>query len=205
MNASTAETKKKVLLGVTGSVASTRFAALVEALRDAGYDVKVILTNAATQFVRDEDIARTGIDRGHVYGDDDEWAQWRQIGDPVLHIDLAKWADVFLLAPLSANTLAKFANGLCDNLLTCVFRAWDFDKPVVLAPAMNTQMWNNPFTSRHRAALDDVARGAALWIEPIEKRLACGDVGVGAMAEVDHIIHVLAARVTSRDDGPSVV
>ena len=186
----------KVLVGFTGSVASTRFAALVAALLDAGYDVKVILTNAAKQFVLDEDITRAGIDRACVYGDDDEWAQWRQIGDPVLHIDLAKWADVLLVAPLSANTLAKFANGLCDNLLTCVLRAWEFNKPVVLAPAMNTQMWNNPFTSRHRAALDDVSHGAARWCEPIEKRLACGDVGIGAMAEVDQILEFLAAQST---------
>ena len=80
--------------------------------------------------------------------------------DAVLHIELRKWADVFVIAPLDANTLAKLAVGLCDNCLTCVWRAWDLAKPVVLAPAMNTLMWQHPFTRRHlRAIAADV--GAA--------------------------------------------
>ena len=81
-----------------------------------------------------------------VYTDDDEWSAWRKKGDPVTHVELGKWADVLLVAPLSANTLSKFANGSCDNLLTCLFRAWDVsnrDKIVCMAPAMNTQMCTN--------------------------------------------------------------
>lgn len=65
-------------------------------------------------------------------GDEDEWHAWKAIGDPVLHIDLRRWADLMVIAPLSANTLAKLAGGLCDNLLTCVVRAWDFDKPLLV-------------------------------------------------------------------------
>lgn len=63
------------------------------------------------------------------------------MGDPVLHIELRRWADVLVLAPLSANTMAKVAHGLCDNLLTSVVRAWDYAKPMIVAPAMNTYMW----------------------------------------------------------------
>jgi len=189
--------KKKVLVGFTGSVASTRFASLIRALRDADCDIKVVLTNRAMEFIGEEDIARAEINREDVYTDRDEWERWREIGDPVVHVDLAKWADVLLVAPLSANTLSKFANGLCDNLLTCIFRAWDFSKIVVIAPAMNTQMWINPFTSRHLETLADISRGAVRVCTPIEKRLACGDIGVGAMAEVSQVIEFLFVQSPS--------
>lgn len=66
-------------------------------------------------------------------GDDDEWHEWSKVGDPVMHIELRRWADVFVIAPLSANTLAKLANGICDNLITCVARAWDFQRPLVVS------------------------------------------------------------------------
>jgi phosphopantothenoylcysteine decarboxylase len=130
-------------------------------------------------------------------------------GDAVLHIELRKWADVFAVAPLDANTLAKLAVGLCDNCLTCVWRAWDLAKPVVLAPAMNTFMWQHPFTRRHLKAiaadagaahlpmhLDDAQLIAQIndrsktlrVVAPVVKTLACGDVGVGGLAEVAEIV-----------------
>jgi len=148
--------------------------------------------------------------------DRDEWPGERfQRGDEVLHIELRRWADLLIVAPLDANTLAKFALGLSDNLLTCLYRAWDFDKPVVLAPAMNTLMWRKPATSRHLARiwLDQTDRDAlpsdwsldaspalfaahaprTILIPPQAKRLACGDVGVGAMAEVVDIAEAVRA------------
>ena len=133
-------------------------------------------------------------------------------GDPVLHIDLRRWADILVVAPLDAHTLAKFALGLSDNLLSCVFRAWDFERPVVLAPAMNTLMWNSPVTRRHLAllledrgtssppsdwtlaeAVETFARHAPtiVLVPPQSKQLACGDVGVGAMADVGSIVKVV--------------
>ena len=82
-----------------------------------------------------------------IHRDADEWGAWRGRGDPVLHIELRRWGDVLLLAPLDANTLAKMAAGLCDNLLTCVARAWDRSKPVLFAPAMNTAMYEHPVSA----------------------------------------------------------
>jgi phosphopantothenoylcysteine decarboxylase len=119
--------------------------------------------------------------------DKDEWDLWRKRGDPVLHIDLRNWADILLVAPLDANTLAKVANGLCDNLLTCVVRAWDLhNKPVVICPAMNTQMWNHPLTGKH---LTICQRDFGFHIvQPVEKVLICGEVGMGAMAPVEEIV-----------------
>ena len=66
-------------------------------------------------------------------GDDDDWRHWRQVGDEVLHIELRRWADALIIAPLSANSLAKLACGLCDNLLTCIVRAWDFHRPLLVS------------------------------------------------------------------------
>ena len=133
-----------------------------------------------------------------------------------MHIELRKWADIFAIAPLDANTLAKLAVGLCDNCLTCVWRAWDTARPVVLAPAMNTLMWQHPFTRRHLRALaadagaghipahlaDDALiqqindRSPTLRIVgPITKALACGDTGIGAMAEVTDVVASVQAML----------
>ena len=101
------------------------------------------------------------------------------------HVELRKWADVCVIAPCTANTLAKLANGISDNLLTSICRAWDFKKPIIVAPSMNTFMYLHPITVQHIGVLQ--SWGYTI-VPPIEKELACGDVGVGAMAEIDSIV-----------------
>ena len=140
-----------------------------------------------------------------VLRDADEWAQYTRVGrDPVLHIELRKWADGLLVAPCSAHTLAKLAGGLADNLLTCVARAWEFGadgrvaKPLLLAPAMNTAMWAHPCTAAHLGALQ--AWGSAL-VPPVEKVLACGDRGLGAMAAVEDIVAACRAALPGAGAG----
>lgn len=123
-----------------------------------------------------------------IWTDEDEAETWQKMGDPVLHIELRRWADLFLIAPLSANTLSKIANGLCDDLLSCVARAWDFEKPFFVAPAMNSAMWTHPVTKTH---LETLRSYGVHIIPPISKRLACNDVGIGAMAEVSQIIAIV--------------
>jgi phosphopantothenoylcysteine decarboxylase len=210
-----------VLLGVTGSVAAVRTPVLYSALTSAGHHVRVVATNPSLYFFDPSELdpTRPGRNPAVVSLDADEWPgrdQGRQYrrDDPVLHIELRRWADLFLIAPLDANTLAKLANGLCDNCLTCVWRAWDPERPAVLAPAMNTLMWQHPLTARHFRLLASLGAPGPVpeladagpvidWINahsprlrvipPVTKQLACGDVGPGAMAEVDAIVAIVAA------------
>ncbi len=208
-----------VLLGVTGSVAAIRTPELYDMLRQAGHHVKVVATQAALYFfdpaaLDPADPVRPQRNPAAVVLDEDEWpgrsaGRRYQRGDPVLHIELRRWAGVLLVAPLDANTLAKLANGLADNCLTSVWRAWDPNRPAVLAPAMNTLMWEHPLTARHLRQLatdtdvgpvpDALDREALIaWINahcprlrivaPQEKRLACGDIGMGAMAELTDLV-----------------
>ncbi len=204
-----------ILLGVTGSVAAIKTPALFDALRGAGHQVKVVATQPSLYFFDplELDPARPQRNPAVVVLDEDEWpgrADGRkyQRTDEVLHIELRRWADLFLIAPLDANTLAKLAAGLADNCLTCVWRAWEPARPVVLAPAMNTLMWEHPLTLRHlRQLAADAGAPAAEplalddtidWINrhflrlrvvaPQSKLLACGDVGVGALASLGQIV-----------------
>ena len=190
--------RPRVLLGATGSVATVKVPQLAMQLR-AFADVRVVCTTRGRFFLEK---ART-YDEGafhafeaariEVLSDDDEWARWTRVGDPVLHVDLREWADVLLIAPLGANTLAKLATGLCDDLLSCTARAWDVEKPVVVAPAMNTAMWDHPLTAHHLAALL-VVYGSVV-VAPVAKALACGDVGVGARADVDDVVAATRAAL----------
>lgn len=141
---------------------------------------------------------------------DEEWKGWNRLGDPVLHIELRDWADVCLLAPLSAHSLSKLANGLCDDTLSCVLRAWDYGhhgtrpgKPIVMAPAMNTAMWQHPLTQAQLETiqsfwnLETNATNEICIVEPQEKTLACGEVGTGALASIDDILEAVS-RCCSR-------
>ncbi|MCS7016303.1 MAG: flavoprotein [Gemmatales bacterium] len=211
----------KVLLGVTGSVAAIRTPLLYESLAQGGHDVRVVLTESAEYFFDARALATEAVFR-----DADEWPRRRhgeryQRDDPVLHIELRRWADLLLVAPLDAHTLAKFALGLCDNLLSCIYRAWERDRPIVLAPAMNTTMWDHPATARHlrqlfidhstflSEPLSMPAEASALCelvnqhcpklrvLTPVVKRLACGDEGMGAMVEVNTIVAAVEAALAS--------
>lgn len=218
-----------ILLGVTGSVAASRVPALYQRLRDHGWSVKIVATRAACYFFDHagiEPLDPTNPRRNPevVVLDEDEWpgqetGQRWQRDDPVQHIELRRWADLFLIAPLDANTLAKLANGLCDNCLTCVWRAWDLTKPVVLAPAMNTLMWEHPLTRRHLLQLASAMtlppsneqgdqnriieslnkHSSTMCVVPPQiKQLACGDTGIGAMAEIADIVVAVENQLNKR-------
>jgi phosphopantothenoylcysteine decarboxylase len=175
----------KVILGVTGSVAAILTPTLVDEITKAGHEVEIVATEKSLYFCEIEDLS-VGVWR-----DKHEWQrQYYVRKSPVLHIELRERADILLIAPLSANTLAKLANGLSDNLLTCVVRAWNPEKPVVLAPAMNTQMWNHPATAEHLERLTRWIPKLTI-VQPIKKMLACGTEGMGAMAEIETIMEAV--------------
>ena len=192
--------KRRILLGLTGSVASILYAKLIEQLGTIGI-VDVILTSKANSFVHlpqlCDSLEKVG---GVLYTDDDEWT-WRNNGngfthkwkknDPVLHIDLRNHASALVIAPCSANTLAKISNGICDNLLTTVARAWDMNRPFIIAPAMNTHMWNHPITAEQLVDFQSFS-DLNVWVSPQSKMLACGTNGEGALADIDKIVETVA-------------
>jgi phosphopantothenoylcysteine decarboxylase len=206
-------------------VAALKTPALYAQLRTAGHAVRIVATEPALHFFDPAELEpdRSDPAGGPLFRDRDEWPEqpYRR-GDPVPHIAFRQWADLLIVAPLDANTLGKFALGLCDNFLTCLFRAWDFARPVILAPAMNTLMWQSPVTLRHlRQLLADWGDGTAgegwtldeaadvfarhaprfVLVPPQSKRLACGDVGVGAMAEVVTIAEAVRQWSTQAPEG----
>ncbi|XP_017261196.1 phosphopantothenoylcysteine decarboxylase isoform X4 [Kryptolebias marmoratus] len=173
----------RVLVGVTGSVAALKLPVLVsELLQLPGVDVRVVTTDHAKHFYNPAEVSVK------IYSDMDEWELWTQRSDPVLHIELRRWADLLIVAPLDANTLGKIASGICDNLLTCVVRAWDVSRPLLFCPAMNTAMWQHPITAQQVSSLKEFGY---VEIPCIVKKLVCGDEGKGAMAEVSTIVGVV--------------
>ncbi|KAG2387757.1 hypothetical protein C9374_001351 [Naegleria lovaniensis] len=185
-----------LLIGVTGSVAAIKVPELIQRLNlENLFKIRIILTQGAQHFVTREEIQK--IDPSvECYTDENEWQLWSKKGDPVLHIELRKWADILAIVPLDCNTLAKISNGICDNLITCVARAWNIKtSPFIVAPAMNTLMWEHPFTSRQLSILENEL--GVYIIEPVSKLLACGDVGNGALTTVETIVEQIKAVVTT--------
>ncbi|BFZ62346.1 hypothetical protein YB2330_003439 [Saitoella coloradoensis] len=173
-----------ILICATGSVASIKIPTIIKSLlRYRGVSIQLVLTKASKRFFDTAEVPACV----KIWEDEDEWRVWTGIGEPVLHIELRRWADICLLTPLSANTLAKLAQGLADNLCTSVLRAWSPDRPILAAPAMNTYMWTHPATKRHMDRVKE-EQGWVEFVDPVEKVLACGDLGMGGMADVGTIV-----------------
>ncbi len=166
---------KKILLGITGGIAAYKTCGLIRQIVKSGGDVKAVLTPNAANFVT-ETTLRT-LTRNPVFISQFEHFEWRPE-----HISLADEADLFVVAPASANTIGKIANGICDNLLTSLIAA--FNKPVILAPAMNYKMWNNRFVRENIAKL---AEAGFYIVYPEAGELACGYEGTGRLADIDKI------------------
>ncbi|ODV75445.1 flavoprotein, partial [Cyberlindnera jadinii NRRL Y-1542] len=180
--------KIHILFGACGSVASAKIRLIVKRLEDIyGKDklsIQLVLTSAAEHFVSRTDFGPNVF----IWRDKDEWSTWKTRTDPVLHIELRRWADILIIAPLTANTLSKVALGICDNLLTNVIRAWNTQYPIVMAPSMVSYAYNSVQTKRHLKTIKEEMP----WIEvlkPAEKIIGSyGDIGMGGMMDYNEIV-----------------
>ncbi|KAL8841032.1 MAG: hypothetical protein Q9170_001057 [Blastenia crenularia] len=214
-----ADGKKHLLLAASGSVATIKLPKIAEALSCHQHlSVRIILTKAASNFLAGQSNEQPALENlrrvsnvDSVFLDDDEWNEPWTRGAGILHVELRRWADLLVIAPLSANSLAKMTTGIADTLLLSVIRAWDTTgitnetsnsaKRIIVAPAMNTAMWLHPITKKQLKILQEdwgVGSSPDGWIEvlqPIEKTLACGDSGSGAMKEWTDIVSVIEKRL----------
>src|ERR1043165_5862891 len=169
---------KKILLGITGSIAAYKSIYLVRLLVKAGAEVKVIITPSARDFV--SPLTLSTLSRNPVLADLFDEKSWSN------HVMLGRWADLMLIAPLSCNTLAKMAHGHCENLLLAVYLSATC--PVVVAPAMDEDMWHHPATKENLKKLEAFGNK----IIPVDTgELASGLHGEGRMAEPEHILKFL--------------
>ncbi len=180
---------KKIILGITGGIAAYKSAALTSLFIKSGADVQVIMTEHAREFIApltfealtNRRCLTDTFDRNHEYSTE--------------HVALAKEADAVLIAPATANVIAKLAHGIADDMLTTTVLACDC--PKIIAPAMNTRMYENPATMEN---MDTLKRYGMTVIEPASGRLACGDVGAGKMPEPEELLqYVLMACACEKD------
>ncbi|CCH46705.1 hypothetical protein BN7_6302 [Wickerhamomyces ciferrii] len=188
------DNKIHILIGATGSVATIKVPLIIDKIcklfGSSKVSIQLVVTKAAEHFLKGLKI-NSDV---KIWRDDEEWFGYKKMGDPVLHTELRRWADIMLISPLSANTLAKISNGICDNLLTAIIRSWNPASPILVAPAMNTFMYTHPVTSKHLTSLQEDCP----WIEilkPVEKVLVCGDIGMGGMREWSDIVEILAKKL----------
>ncbi|GAB4332826.1 MAG: bifunctional phosphopantothenoylcysteine decarboxylase/phosphopantothenate--cysteine ligase CoaBC [Desulfobulbaceae bacterium] len=179
---------KKILVGVTGSIAAFKAAGWVHALAREEARVTVVMTEAATRFVAPLTFEALSGNPVHVRMFDDGAA-------PMTHIELAREADTILIAPATANTIARLAHGMADDLLSTTVLA-AADRPVVICPAMNTHMFTHPAT---RENIDRLRERGCLVVDPDQGRLACGDEGPGRLPEWDRVREELLGCLSSRD------
>jgi len=181
-------TEPTVLLGVTGCIAAYKACEVLRLLQKAGARVKVVMTPTGAEFVTPATFR--ALSQNEV-----ALAMIAEHDEPIHHISLAQEADVFLIAPATANTINKLAAGIADNLLTTTALATE--APLIIAPAMNVHMWRDPATQAALATL--IARGVQI-IEPEEGYLACGEEGEGKLADVQTIAQSTLAELNRSQD-----
>lgn len=170
-------TPRKVALGISGGIAAYKAAEVLRGLQTAGYSVRVAMTKRACEFI--QPLTFRALSGAHVIVDD--YAPDNP--DPIAHITFSQTADLFLVAPATANIIAKFANGVADDFLTATYLAATC--PVLIAPAMNTTMWRHPATRRN---LDQLRADGVYIIDPDEGEMACGTVGPGRLSQPEKIV-----------------
>ena len=175
---------KKILVGITGGIAAYKVCSLINMFFKEGADIKVVMTPAATEFV--SSLTFQTLTNHAVYVDMFEIINKEEVE----HISLANWADIMLIAPATANTIGKIAHGIADNLLTTIVMALPTKTPVVIAPAMNNRMWENPIVRKNIEILKG-QKNKYIFIPPRKGVLACRYEGKGKIAENEDILVVV--------------
>ena len=180
---------KNILLGITGGIAAYKSASFARLLIKSGYDVRVIMTASAQAFITPLTLQALTGNQVHI----DLLDESAELG--MGHIELAKWADLLIIAPATANTIAKLAMGIADDLLTTVCLATT--APILVAPAMNQQMWQHPSVKLNLQTLTDYDYEI---IQPASGEQACGDIGEGRLPEpeqlLEYVQYFIAAQIT---------
>lgn len=175
---------KTILLGITGGIAAYKSAEIVRRLKKEGASVRVVMTEAATRFITP--LTLETLSENPVSVD--------LFSSPLDHINLPIEADLYLIAPATANTIAGLASGRADNMVTACFLS--FSGPVLLAPSMNWRMYEHPAT---RENLERLKKMGCFEIEPVHGELACGESGKGRMAEVEQIVEEVKVQLSPKD------
>lgn len=185
--------KFRVGLGVSGGIAAYKAIEVLRGLQKASCDVSVCMTKHATEFI--QPLTFRALTNKYVLVDDYE----PDNPDPIAHINFSQNIDLLLVVPATANVIAKFANGIADDFLTSTYLA--ATAPVLIAPAMNTEMWNKPVMQRN---LEQLKKDGVQFVEPVSGRLACEAVGTGKLQDVEKIVEtamkVLTAETQRRRD-----
>src|ERR1700687_112106 len=170
-------TGKKIALGISGGIAAYKAAEVLRGLQRAGCIVRVAMTKRACEFI--QPLTFRALSGSHVIVDD----YAADHPDPIAHITFSQTGDLLLIAPATANIIAKFANGIADDFLTSTYLA--STAPVLIAPAMNPTMWEHPATRRNVAQLK---ADGVFFVEPDDGEMACGTIGPGRLSEPDRIV-----------------
>lgn len=180
--------KYKILFKLTDSIAAYKSAYLISKLVQNNFEVQIVVSDSALQFIGKATLE--GLTGKEVISDTFE------NGKMMSHINLIKWADIVLLCPASANTINKMANGIADNLITTLFLAHDWNKPYIIAPAMNSKMYNHPITKNSLNKLESIG----VKVLPTDSGyLACGDVGEGKLLDPDLIYNYLISTLVKNE------
>ena len=175
-----------ITIAITGSIAAYKAADLVSNLKKQGYSVTVLMTQAATAFI--QPLTLQVLSQNIVHLD----VMQEPYPDKVNHIELGKETDLFIVVPATANTIAKLAHGFADNMVTATALALPHFVPKLLAPAMNTKMYEHPATQANLKTLENY--GYTI-ISPKDSQLACGDTGRGALADLETIIQEIKDKL----------
>lgn len=173
-----------ILLGVTGSISVYKTIDLVREYVKRGHNVRVVFTHGALKFIKPELYGYLGCEKYYLPEED-------FLHSNVLHVDLAKWAEVFVIAPLSASSLARLTSGDASDLLASIFLAYPKDKPQLVFPAMNTEMLSHPFTEENFKQLTKLGTLKNIFVSTTGSGLlACGDIGLGKLPTVEEILEI---------------